>query len=55
MTWELVLAGPAVRALKRMPAAERRRVGNWRLLFDVELKSRRVLVHAVVRRTSSAY
>ena len=65
MAWELVLAGPAARALKRMPAAERRRVlaaldameqnpfsgdivrltahpvawrrrvGNWRLLFDI--------------------
>ena len=85
MTWELVLAGPAARALERMPAADRRRVmaaidamaqdpfsgdivrltaqpvawrrriGNWRILFDIEVKSRRVFVHAVVRRTSTTY
>ena len=85
MAWELVLAGPAARALKRMPAAERRRVlaaldameqnpfsgdivrltahpvawrrrvGNWRLLFDIELERHRVLVHDVIRRTSTTY
>lgn len=85
MTWELVLAGPAARALKRMPAADRRRVmaaldameqdpfsgdivrltaqpvtwrrrvGNWRLLFDIELDRHRVLVHEVGRRTSTTY
>ena len=26
MTWELLLAGPAEKALKRMPAADRRHV-----------------------------
>lgn len=85
MTWELLLAGPAARAPKRMPAADRRRVlaaldameldpfsgdivrltaqpvawrrrvGNWRLLFDVEPDRHRVLVHDVVRRTSTTY
>ena len=85
MTWELLLAGPARKALKRMPAADRRRVltaleameqdpfsgdlvrlkaqpvawrrrvGDWRILFDVHLEKRRVLVHDVVRRTSTTY
>ena len=85
MKWELLLAGPARRALKRMPAADRRRVlaaldameydpfsgdivrlkaqpvawrrriGDWRLLFDVDLEARRVLVHDVLRRTSTTY
>jgi mRNA-degrading endonuclease RelE of RelBE toxin-antitoxin system len=85
MKWELLLAGPATKALKRMPAADRRRVlaaldsmeqdpfsgdivrltaqpvawrrrvGDWRILFDVELEQHRVLVHGIVRRTSTTY
>ena len=85
MKWELLLAGPATNALKRMPAADRRRVlaaldaieqdpfsgdivrltaqsvawrrrvGDWRMLFDVELEQHRVLVHGIVRRTSTTY
>ena len=85
MTWELLLAGPARRALERIPGADRRRflaaldamelhpfsgdivrlkaqpiawrrrVGGWRILFDVEPDKRRVLVHDVVRRTSTTY
>jgi mRNA-degrading endonuclease RelE of RelBE toxin-antitoxin system len=62
MKWELLLAGPARKALKRIPAADqrqpvawRRRVGDWRILFDIEPEKRRVLVHDVVRRTSTTY
>ena len=85
MNWDLLLAGPARRALSRMPAADRRRVlaaldamehdpfsgdivrlraqpvawrrrvGDWRILHDVDLEERRVLVHAVLRRTSTTY
>lgn len=85
MKWELLLADPARKALKRMPAADRRRVlaaldameqdpfggdlvrlkaqsvawrrrvGDWRILFDVEPDKRRVLVHDVLRRTSTTY
>ena len=85
MNWELLLAGPATKAFKRMPAADRRRVlavldameqdpfsgdivrltaqpvawrrrvGDWRILFDVELEQHRVLVHGIVRRTSTTY
>lgn len=85
MKWELLLADPVRKALKRMPAADRRRVlaaldtmeqdpfsgdvvrlkaqpvawrrrvGDWRILFDIEPKQRRVLVHDVLRRTSTTY
>ena len=85
MKWELLLAGPARKALERMPAADRRRVlaaldameqnpfsgdivrlkaqpiawrrpvGDWRILFDIEPEKRRVIVHDVVRRTSTTY
>ena len=85
MKWELLLAGPATKALKRMPAADRRRVlaaldameqdpfsgdivrltaqpvawrrrvGDWRILFDVELEQHRLLVHDIVRGTSTTY
>lgn len=85
MKWELLLAGPARKALKRIPVADkrrvlaaldameqdpfsgdvvrlkaqpvawRRRVGDWRILFDIEPEKRRVLVHDILRRTSTTY
>ena len=83
--WELILAGPAGKALKRMPASDqsrvlaaldgmeadpfqgdivrlkaqptawRRRVGDWRILFDVDPDRRLVIVHDILRRTSTTY
>jgi mRNA-degrading endonuclease RelE of RelBE toxin-antitoxin system len=47
-------SGDIVR-LKAQPVAWRRRVGDWRILFDVELGKSRVLVHDVLRRTSTTY
>jgi len=47
-------SGDVVR-LKAQPTAWRRRVGNWRILFDVEPAQRRVLVHDIARRTSTTY
>lgn len=41
--------------LKAQAIAWRRRIGDWRILFDIEPEKRRVLVHAVVRRTSTTY
>lgn len=71
MKWELLLADPVRKALKRMPAADRRRVlaaldtmeqdpfsgdvVRLKILFDIEPKQRRVLVHDVLRRTSTTY
>ncbi len=85
MKWELLLAGPARKALKRIPASDRgrilaaldemeedpfqgdivrlkaqptawrRRVGNWRILFDIDPDRRLVIVHDILRRTSTTY
>jgi len=46
-------SGDIVR-LRAQPIAWRRRV-DWRILFDIEPEKRRVLVHDIVRRTSTAY
>jgi mRNA interferase RelE/StbE len=84
MEWTVVLAGPARKSLKRIPAGDktrilsalaemqqdpfqgdirklqglpgfRRRVGNWRILFEVALERRQIVVAAVERRTSTTY
>jgi mRNA interferase RelE/StbE len=84
MEWTVVLAGPAKKSLKRIPAADhkriiealaemqedpfqggirklqglpgfRRRVGNWRILFEVLLEGRKIVVAAIERRTSTTY
>jgi mRNA-degrading endonuclease RelE of RelBE toxin-antitoxin system len=84
MEWTVVLAGPARKALKRIPAGDRtrilatlvemrenpfggdlrklqglpgfrRRVGNWRIFFEVVPERRHVVVSAIERRTSTTY
>jgi mRNA-degrading endonuclease RelE of RelBE toxin-antitoxin system len=84
MEWTVVLAGPARKSLKRIPAGDktrilsalaemeqnpfqgdirrlqglpgfRRRVGNWRILFEVLVERRHVVVAAIERRTSTTY
>jgi len=84
MEWTVVLAGPARKALKRIPAGDRtrilaaldqmqqnpfhgdirklqglpgfrRRVGNWRILFEVVPERRHVVIAAIERRTSTTY
>lgn len=84
MEWTVVLAGPARKSLKRIPAADRtrivaalgemqenpfrgdirklqglpgfrRRIGNWRILFEVIVARRHVVVAAIERRTSTTY
>jgi mRNA-degrading endonuclease RelE of RelBE toxin-antitoxin system len=84
MAWTVVLAGPARKSLKRIPAIDktrilsalaemqqdpfqgdirklqglpgfRRRVGNWRVMFDLILEERRIVVAAIERRTSTTY
>jgi mRNA interferase RelE/StbE len=84
MEWAVVLAGPARKSLKRIPANDktrvlaalaemqqdpfqgdirklqglpgfRRRVGDWRILFEVVLERRQVVVAATERRTSTTY
>ena len=84
MEWTVVLAGPARKSLKRIPASDktriltalaemqqdpfqgdirklqglpgfRRRVGNWRVLCEVILERRQVVIAAIERRTSTTY
>jgi mRNA-degrading endonuclease RelE of RelBE toxin-antitoxin system len=84
MEWTVVLAGPARKALKRVPAGDRsrilaalgdmqqnpfqgdirklqglpgfrRRVGNWRILFEVVPERSHVVIAAIERRTSTTY
>ena len=41
--------------LKDQPANFRRRVGAWRILFDLDPAGRRIEILAVMRRTSTTY
>ena len=85
MTWSLVIASPAEKVLRRIPAVDReriddafsemclnpfagdvkslrggkgalrRRVGDWRFLFDLHQEQRLIVVTAVKRRGSKTY
>lgn len=84
MEWTVVLAGPARKSLKRIPAGDRtrilaalaemeqnpfhgdirklqgipgfrRRVGNWRIIFELIPERKHVIVAEIVRRTSTTY
>ena len=47
-------AGDVAR-LKDQPTSFRRRVGNWRIFFDVNQEFLRVEVTAIERRTTTTY
>ena len=84
MEWTVVLAGPARKALERIPKTDqtrietalasmqhdpfqgdirklqglpgfRRRVGNWRIFFEINLEQRHAVIAAIERRTSTTY
>ncbi len=84
MEWTVVLAGPAAKSLRKVPAGDRkkilavleqmqqnpfqgdirklqglpgfrRRVGNWRIFFEIVAESGHVVVTAIERRTSTTY
>ena len=84
MEWTVVLAGPARKSLKRVPAGDkarilaaladmeenpfqgdirklqglpgyRRRVGDWRIMFEPLPEPRQVVIAAIERRTSTTY
>lgn len=84
MEWTVTLAGPARKALRRIPANDRgrieaalvgmqqdpfqgdvrklqglpgfrRRVGNWRIFFELNLEQKHVVIAAIERRTSTTY
>jgi mRNA-degrading endonuclease RelE of RelBE toxin-antitoxin system len=43
-----------IRKLQGLPGF-RRRVGNWRILFEVVVERRHVVIAAIERRTSTTY
>jgi mRNA-degrading endonuclease RelE of RelBE toxin-antitoxin system len=47
--------GGDIKFLKGTAGALRRRVGSWRILFDVDQSGRRVVILGVKRRTSTTY
>jgi mRNA-degrading endonuclease RelE of RelBE toxin-antitoxin system len=47
--------GGDIVCLQAQPAAWRRRVGSYRIFFDVHYDTRLVLITGIVRRTSTTY
>ena len=41
--------------LRNISPALRRRVGNWRILFDLDTTQQLIIVHAITRRTTTTY
>lgn len=44
-----------VQWLKGQPTAWRRRVGNYRIIYDLYIQERVIVVSGIVRRTSTTY
>lgn len=44
-----------IRRLEGMGDTIRRRVGQWRVFYDIDFSKRRVIVTSIRRRTSSTY
>lgn len=44
-----------IKRLKGQPTAWRRRVGNYRVIYDLHVEERLIIVHGVLRRTSTTY
>ena len=47
--------GGDIKRLKGQDAAWRRRVGNYRIVYDLEVEERRIVVAGILRRTSTTY
>lgn len=44
-----------IKRLKGQTSAWRRRVGNYRIVFDLNLEEKKIIVHGILRRTSTTY
>jgi len=44
-----------IQRLKGQPTAWRRRVGNYRIIYDLYFEQRLIVVAAILRRTSTTY
>jgi mRNA-degrading endonuclease RelE of RelBE toxin-antitoxin system len=47
--------GDVVRLKGQQETAWRRRVGDWRILYDIYVSKRLIVVTAIVRRTTTTY
>jgi len=45
----------AIKRLKGQAAAWRRRVGNYRIVYDLHVEEHRIVVAGILRRTSTTY
>ncbi len=49
-------ASPFNGDIKRLyPSGWRRRIGNYRIFYDLDVKAHRIVVTAILRRTSTTY
>lgn len=54
--FEAMEADPFRGDIKRLhPSGRRRRVGNYRIFYDLLIEERRIVVTAIKRRTSTTY
>jgi mRNA-degrading endonuclease RelE of RelBE toxin-antitoxin system len=44
-----------IRRLKGNPPGWRRRVGNYRIIYDLDFDKREIVIAAILRRTSTTY
>jgi mRNA interferase RelE/StbE len=44
-----------IKRLKGQISAWRRRVGNYRIVYDLYLEDKKIIVHGILRRTSTTY
>ncbi len=44
-----------LKRLKGKPPGWRRRVGNYRIIYDLDFETREIAVHAILRRTTTTY
>jgi mRNA-degrading endonuclease RelE of RelBE toxin-antitoxin system len=44
-----------LKRIKGKPSAWRRRVGNYRVLFDLDFETQKIAVHGILRRTTTSY
>ncbi len=44
-----------IKRLKGQPTAWRRRVGNYRIIYDLHVTERSIIIAGILRRTSSTY
>lgn len=44
-----------LKRLKGRPSAWRRRVGNYRIIYDLSFEKREIVINGILRRTTSTY